>query len=121
VINLNGLDATAIAGAVAWEAWNIRKRGGRITYDAYEQIDRIPGHQLQIDNADRTRTTVAIHQLHKRLYILEATGPPNSPGLVLFQMSLMILDENGKRIRFEQDDEGNPTRRVPPERLDTPC
>ena len=117
VVNLAGLDGTAIAGAVAWEAWNVRKRGGEITYDAYAQVDRIAGHQLQITNRDKTRTTVAIHELNKRLYILEATGPPNTGGLVLFQMSLVILDENGKRIRYQVDDEGNRTGRVPESQL----
>jgi hypothetical protein len=112
VVNLTGLDPTAIAGSIAWEAWNYRKRGGTITYDAYAQADRIEGHQLQITNADKTRTYVAIHRLGKRLYVLDGTGPAGSPGLVLFQMSLVMLDENGKRVRYEQDDEGNRTGRV---------
>jgi hypothetical protein len=118
VVNLTGLDSTAIAGSVDWEAWNFRKRGGQVTYDAYAHVDYIGGHQLQITNADKTRTWVGIYRLGKRLYVLEGTGPANAPGLVLFQMSLIVLDENGKRIRYEVDDEGNRTGRVPESRLD---
>jgi hypothetical protein len=113
VVNLTGLEPSDVAGSVAWEAWNFRKRGGQITYDAFAQVDRIDGHSLQITNPDKTRTYVAIHRLGKKLYVLEATGPADAPGLVLFQMSLQILDENGKRIRYNLDSDGYRTTRVP--------
>ena len=101
-----------VRGAIAWEAWNFRKRGGQVTYDAFAQVDRIEGHQLHITNPDKSLTFAAIHLHARRLYVLEATVPPGSPGAVHFQQSLYMLDEEGKRVRYELDGEGNRTGRV---------
>lgn len=99
-----------VRGAIAFAAWNYRKRGGEITYDAYAQVDGIPGHQLQITNPDESRTFVAIHQHERRLYILEGTVPESAPPPGLFQQSLAILDEQGRRIRYVYDENDNPVR-----------
>jgi len=106
-------DITDVLGSVAFAATNFRKRGGEVTFDAYEQVDRIPGHELHITNPDGTVTYAEINLFEKRLYILEATVPHNAPPPLLFQMSLEILDEKGNRIRFELDEYGNRTKRVP--------
>ena len=113
VVNLVTLTQPSdVRGSVAWEAWNFRKRGGEITYDAFAQVDRIDGHQLHITNADGSVAFVGIYQHGRRLYILEAVGPAGFPGGMHFQQSLMVLDEKGERIRYEQDVEGNRTTRV---------
>lgn len=112
VVNYKNADVTTVRGSIAWAAWNFRKRGGEVTYDAFAQVDRIEGHQLQITNADKSRTFIAIHLHERRLYILEATVPPNSVPPALFQQSLMILDEDGKQIRYNLDENGNRTTRV---------
>jgi hypothetical protein len=101
-----------VKGSVAWAAWEFRKRGGEITYDAYAQSDRIEGHELHISNRDRTQTFAAIYMLARRMYILEATVPVNSPGAVHFLQSLIVLDEKGDRIRYEIDADGNRTKRT---------
>ena len=106
-------DTTDVLGSVAFAATNFRKRGGEVTFDAYEQVDRIPGHELHIRNADGSVTYAEINLFEKRLYILEATVPHTAAPPLLFQMSLEILDENGDRIRFELDEYGNRTKRVP--------
>jgi hypothetical protein len=106
---------TVVKGSIAHAAWNVRKRGGTVTYDAFAQVDRIGGHQLQITNADQSRTYVAIHMHKGRLYILEARVPPGSPPPVQFQQSLVILDEEGSRIRYAVDEFGNRTVRIAPE------
>jgi len=112
VVNYTTVAATFVRASIAWAAWNIRKHGGDITYDAFAQVDRIEGHQLQITNADKSRTFVAIHLHARRLYILEATVPPNSVPPALFQQSLRILDENGTQIRYNLDADGNRTTRI---------
>lgn len=101
-----------VKGSVAWAAWQFRQRGGRITYDAYAQSDRIEGHELHVANADKTQTWVAIYMLARRMYILEAIVPPNSPGAVHYLQSLIVLDEKGERIRYEIDSDGNRTKRT---------
>ena len=110
VVNLTGQDVTEIRASIAFAAWNIRKRGGEITYDGHAQIDRVEGHQLQIRNADGSRTFVAIHLHASRLYILEAKAQPGAPPPAQFQMSLGIFDEHGDRVRYELDPDGQ--RRV---------
>ena len=113
VVNLTGIkEPSDVKGSVAWEAWNFRKRGGRVTYDAYAQVDRIEGHNINITNPDQTLTFAAIHVHARRLYILEATVPPDTPGAVHFQQSLSILDDDGVRIRYELDWDGNRAKRV---------
>ena len=93
-------------GAVAFAAWNLRKRGGEITYDAWSSMDGVPGHQLQIRNEDQSRVFVAIHRLDRLLYILEGTVPGSSAPPVQFQQSLGFLDEEGKRASYEYDEDG---------------
>lgn len=115
VVDYSDADVIAVRGSIAYAAWNFRKRGGAITYDAFAQVDRIEGHQLQITNADQSRTYVAIHLHQRRLYILEATVPPGSPPPVQFQQSLVILDEDGNQIRYGLDEWGDRAGRIAPE------
>ena len=99
-----------VLGSMAYAAWNIRKRGGEITHDAWSAVDRIAGHQLQVTNADRTRSFYGLFLHASRLYILEAIVPPGWPPAIQFQQSLGILDEAGRRIRYNIDVDGNRTR-----------
>jgi YD repeat-containing protein len=73
-------------------------------------MDGVPGHQLQITNEDQSRTFVAIHQLDRLLYILEGTVPEDSIPPIHFQQSLGFLDEQGKRVSVEYDEQGQRTR-----------
>ena len=110
-----------VLGSIAFAAWNIRQRGGEVTYDSWAHYDRIPGHQLQITNADDSRTYAGIFLHTRRLYILEATVPPGSPPPGLFQQSLNLLDEQGRRVRYswEIDEQGeiHRIREAPREQL----
>ena len=76
VVNFEGAEGGDYHGATAWEAWNFRKRGGEVTFDAYAVTDRIAGHQLQITNPDGTRSYIGIHPHMRRLYIMESSAPP---------------------------------------------
>ena len=100
-----------IDGSVAFEAANIRRRSsGEITYDAFGRVDGVPGHQLQILHPDESRSFIGIYRLDRRLYVLEGTVPGDSPPPGLFQQSLGMLDEMGRRVRYQSDDEGNYSR-----------
>ena len=48
--------------------------------------------------------------LDRRLYVLEGTVPGDDPPPGLFQQSLGMLDEMGRRVRYESDAEGNYSR-----------
>ncbi len=89
-----------VRASVAYAAWNLRQRGGEVTYDAYHYIDLVEGHQLQMTNADQSRTYAAIYLHDSRLYIVEATVSPGSVPPGFFQQSLQFLDEAGDRIRY---------------------
>jgi len=110
---VNYKDSETVAGAggyrgsTAWAIWKYLQRGGKVTYLAYAQTDRIAGMQLQITNPDQTRSYIGIHPHLRRLYIMEATAPPDYPPPSDFPQTLSILDEQGHRIRYEIDDEGN--------------
>ena len=53
---------------------------------------------------------MAIHLNARRLYILEGTVPDEAPPPGLFQQSLGILDEDGRRIRYRYDENDNRVR-----------
>ncbi len=99
-----------VLGSIAYEAWNIRKRSHEVTYDAFHTVDRIAGHLLQITNADQSRTFAGLYLHDRRLYILEATVPRGAPPPGHFQQSLGIFDEEGKRVAYKLDADGNRTR-----------
>ena len=100
-----------VRGSIAFAAWNIRQQdNAEITYDAYAAVDGIQGHQLQITHVDGSRSFIGIHLHARRLYILEGTVPADWPPPGLFQQSLGILDENGKRIRYRYDSNDNRIR-----------
>ena len=94
--------------SVAKAAREFRARGGEITYDAWSHIDLVEGHQLQITNADGTRTYAAMYfnGNSQRLYVLEATIGPRTPPAGQFQQSLRFLDEDGDRIRYRLSPNG---------------
>lgn len=99
-----------IRASVAHTALHIRQRGGEITYDSWSWLEGVEGHQLQITNQDASRTFVGIYQHSLRLYILETNVPAGSPPPGLFQQSLRFLDEEGVRVRYRNDVNGNKTR-----------
>ncbi len=99
-----------VLGSIAYEAWNIRKRSHEVTYDAFHTVDRIAGHLLQITNADQSRTFAGLYLHDRRLYILETTVPKGAPPPGHFQQSLGIFDEEGKRVAYKLDADGNRTR-----------
>jgi hypothetical protein len=106
----NGEWIKDLRGSVAHAAWNIRKRGGEVTYDAWSDIERVEGHQLQITNPDQSRLFVGIYLHNSRLHIIEATVPGGWPPPMHFQQSLRFFDEDGTRVRYELDANGNTTR-----------
>ena len=59
------------------------------------------GHQLQLTNADESRSFVGIYLHENRLYVVEATVPRRAPQPGLFQQNLSFLDEAGERVRHD--------------------
>ena len=94
-----------VLASVAYAATNYRTRDGEVTYDAWGHIDRVPGHQLQLTNADGSRTYAGIYLHERRLYIVDATVPATAPPQGHFQQSLGFIDDEGERIRYGYDED----------------
>lgn len=91
-------------GSIQYAATKLYRQrpGAKVTYDAYHYIDLVSGQQLQLTNADGSRTFVGIYLHEARLYILDATVPAKAPQPGLFQQSLSFLDEKGERVRHRE-------------------
>jgi hypothetical protein len=89
-----------LKGALDYAASRFILRDAKVTYYAYATSDRIEGRRIQLTNPDKTRTFVAIYLHDNRLFILEATVPPNAPPPALFQQSMGFLDTDGVRVRY---------------------
>ncbi len=89
-----------LRGAIVWATFHFLQRDAKVTFYAYYNADLVEGHQLQLTNADGTRTFAAIHMHENRLYIVEGTVPKGAPQPALFQQSLGFIDKEGKRIRY---------------------
>lgn len=101
-------------GSIAFAAHNIRKRGGKVTFDAWHHIEMVEGHQLQITHEDGSRTYAGIYLYEDtgRLYILEAKAPEGALPQGLFQQSLNFLDDDGNRVRYLLKPDGSQERRT---------
>ncbi len=96
-----------VVASVAYAARQFRDRGGEVTYDAWHHVDRVAGHQLNITNADESRSYVGIYLHEARLYVVEATVPRGYPPQGQFQQSLGFIDEQGRNIRYDWADDGS--------------
>jgi hypothetical protein len=89
-----------VQGSMVYAAWQYFQRDGEVTYYFLNVMNMVEGVQLQMTNADQSRTNVAIYLHEARLYILEATVPPRAPEPGLFQQSLRFIDEDGSNVRY---------------------
>jgi hypothetical protein len=89
-----------VAGAVVWATRQFLQRNARVTFYGWYAADLVSGHQLQLLNADESRTFATVNMHLTRLYILEGTVPRGAPAPGLFQQSLMFLDEKGNSLRY---------------------
>ena len=86
---------TDVRGAVPFAAWNIRRQGGELIYDAYHEIDGIQGLQLQVIEADNSQSFAGIYMHARRLYILEGRRSGGFPSTA----ALSAIVGNSRRRR----------------------
>ena len=90
-----------VAGATDYAVWNYLKRDGvKMTHYMFYFVELVSGRLLQMTNPDKSRTYAAVHQHAGRLYIHQATVPPDMPEPILFMQSLAWADEKGLAIRY---------------------
>ena len=91
-----------LATAVA-EAAKVYRAKGNPTYDDTGNVDRIKTQRQTIETPNMTYVMTEILAHGTRLYIVEAETAMNVPPPAQFQASVQILDDQGKRIRYEND------------------
>lgn len=98
--------------SVDYAATQFRQRGGKVTFDAWHHIDRVPGHQLQITNDDGSRTYAGMYLHQDHLFIIEATVPRGYPPQGMFQQGLRFIDDEGRPIRYSWDENDHLVRQT---------
>jgi hypothetical protein len=90
-----------VAGAMDHAVSAFLKRDGvKVTQYGTYFLEVVSGRLMHLTNADRSRTNVAVHQHAGRLYIHEATVPPDMPEPILFMESLAWVNDQGLAIRY---------------------
>jgi hypothetical protein len=103
-----------IMASIDYAATRYRQKPGvTVTYDAWNYIERVTGHQLQLTNPGGSRSYVGIYLHDNRLYILDATAPSDMPPPIIFQQSFGFLDANGNPVQYKEFY----FNRLPPARL----
>jgi hypothetical protein len=88
-----------VRGAMVYAAFKFLQRDIKVTHYMWNYLGQGPEvNEMQfINNKDQSRTFASIYMHHNRLYILEGTVPGNYPPPGLFQQSISLLEEDGKR------------------------
>ncbi len=87
-------------GAIVYATFKLLQRDAKLVNMTWEWQDMVEGHQIQLTNADQSRTYAWIGMHAHRLYIVEGTVPARYPAPGLFQQSLGWVDKDGKKIRY---------------------
>ena len=88
-------------GAVVYATFKLLQRDAKLTDLAWEWQDMVEGHNIQLTNADGSRTFAYVSMHERKLYVLEGTVPKGSPEPGLFQQSLGYVDKDGNGIRYQ--------------------
>jgi len=117
VVDYDGVDADEAANAIDYAAENFRQRSD-VTSDEVGGYEGMDTQMLQMTNPDGSRSFIAI--VHPpastgivRLFIAEGRAPPNGIVPGLFQQSLSLRDQDGVRVRYNRDLDGNRYRVIP--------
>ena len=118
VVDYDGVDDAEAENAIAYAAENFRQRASVVTSDEVGGYEGMDTHMLQLTNPDESRSFIAI--VHPpansdivRLYIAEGRAPPDGIVPGLFQQSLSLRDQDGIRVRYNRDLDGNRFRVIP--------
>ena len=89
-----------VRGAIIYATSKFLERNAKVTRFHWSHMDLVEGHQLQLTNADGSRTFAFVAMHDMKLYILEGTVPEGYPEPGIFQQSMGWIDENGKPFRY---------------------
>lgn len=98
----DGAMANDIRGAMLHAAFGVVARGGEVTYLGQIETAEVEGVRIHLLHEDGSRTYATAHWHEYRLYIIEATAPPSGPPPNYFPVSIGFVDEEGRRIGYEE-------------------
>jgi hypothetical protein len=115
VVNYGGIGAVEYAGALAHGVASVSAREGELTSENDASYEGFETRMLQFTNPDQTRSFVAVAlpptvSHLRRLYIVVGRSPEDAPPPGLFQQSLSFRDNDGIRLRYGTDIDGNKFR-----------
>ncbi len=118
VVDYEGVDEDEAANAIAYAAEKFRQRASRVTSDEVGGYEGMDTHMLQLTNPDESRSFIAIVHPQAntgivRLFIAEGRAAPDGIVPGLFQQSLSLRDQDGVRVRYNRDLDGNRYRVIP--------
>jgi hypothetical protein len=102
-----------IGNALHHAADSYRNGAGEVTYDDAGGVDGIDGRMVQLTNEDESRSFVQIAYHLDRLYVVDATVLAGSIVPGHFQQSLVMLDDQGRRVRYQTNEQGERYRVIP--------
>jgi hypothetical protein len=88
-------------GALVYATSKFFERNAKVTRYHWSHQDLVEGHQLQLTNADGSRTFAFVGMHEMKLYIGEGTVPAGAPEPGLFQQSMGWVDAAGNGIRYQ--------------------
>ena len=88
-------------GALVYASWQLMQRDTKVTAYHFNVLELVEGHQLQLTNADKSRTFAATYMHENKLYIIESTVASGYPEPSWFSQSIGWLDENGNGLRYQ--------------------
>ena len=96
-----GLWKHDVREALMFATFKFIQRDAKVTELTWTQLDLVEGNQVQLLNADQSRTYAYVTMHEMKLYITEATVPKGNPPATLFQTSLGWVDKDGNGIRYQ--------------------
>jgi hypothetical protein len=115
VVDYSGVDGEEYAGALEHGVAHVKDRDGELTSENDASYEGMDTRMLQFSNPDQTRSFVAVTlpptvSHLERLYIVEGRSPEDAPPPGIFQQSLSFRDNDGVRLRYGTDIDGNKFR-----------
>jgi hypothetical protein len=91
-----------VRGAMMYAQWKFLQRDARVARFKWNYLPQgIESNELELVNADKSRTFVVTAMHLNRLYILEATTPVDLPRPASFFGSVSLLNQEGIRAFHE--------------------
>jgi len=92
-------DAPAVDGGIVAAAADQLRKKGTVRFEFHNCYDPgVPGHQLNMAEANGHQLRASVYMWDHQLYITEASAEPGSQPALQFEQSITILDANGEPL-----------------------